>query len=161
MFRHHPDGIIFIGDLAISLTQFLLDEPAYALPDGMIGRDYIPGVKHILSDGVSQHAGPKPWPAGEGYLKRIEVYRARANPPPPVLTAQQQRDAIQAQIDTLERAQLMPRVTREALLGIALQQGNVLGMTEPQLYAANIGYRKLKDFEASIVTLRDQMAVIV
>jgi len=35
-------------------------------------------------------------------------------------------------------------------------QAAAQGYTEPQLYAANIGYRKLKDFEASIVILRDQ-----
>lgn len=56
---------------------------------------------------------------------------------------------------------MMPRITREALLAIAVSQAPALGLTESQLYAANIGYRKLKDFEASIVALRDQMRAIV
>jgi hypothetical protein len=165
MFRHHPDGIIYIGDLALSLADFLLDEPAYALPAGMIARDYVTGVKHTLSDGSSQHAGPLPWSAGAGYLARIEVYRARANPPPPVLTAQQlaqqQRDALQAQIDAAERKEMMPRMTRETLLALAVKEAAITyGLTEPQLYLANIGYRKLKDFEIGIVALRDQMVAI-
>src|SRR3990167_495188 len=71
-----------------------------------------------------------------GTLGAITAYVA------PIKTAAEERAILQAQIDTLERQQLMPRVTREALLGIALQQAAALGMTETQLAAANIGFRK-------------------
>ena len=78
----------------------------------------------------------------------------------PIPTAIEKRAALQQQIDSLERQQLMPRVTREALLGIAVQQYTALGLTEAQAYAANIGYKKLRDFEVSIVALRDQLGAI-
>lgn len=32
MFRHHPDGLIYIGDAQTKLYLFLLDEPEYSLP---------------------------------------------------------------------------------------------------------------------------------
>src|SRR4030067_2187991 len=62
----------------------------------------------------------------------------------PIKTVEEENASIQAQIDMLERQQLMPRVTREALLGIALQQAATLGMTETQLADANTGFRKLR-----------------
>lgn len=75
-------------------------------------------------------------------------------------TAQERRDAIQAQIDALEHINIMGRFAREAFLQLSVKAGAELGYTEPQIYAANIGYRKLKDFDAQIVTLRAQMAAI-
>jgi hypothetical protein len=77
------------------------------------------------------------------------------------LTPTEQRAAIQEQIDTLERQQLLPRVTRESLLGIAVIQATLQSVTEPELYAVNIAYRKTKDFDALIVALRAQMEAIV
>lgn len=81
MFRHHPDGVIYINDNAIPLAMFLLDEPTYALPSGMIGREYVPGVRHILYDGRSQFAGQDPWPYGDMYIARLPVYLARISAP--------------------------------------------------------------------------------
>ena len=78
----------------------------------------------------------------------------------PIPTAEEQKAVIQAQIDSLERQQLMPRITREALLGIILQQSIVPGLTESQLYATDINYRKLKDLDVSIVALRDQLVAV-
>ncbi|MDE2259630.1 MAG: hypothetical protein KGK17_04815 [Betaproteobacteria bacterium] len=75
---------------------------------------------------------------------------------PPQPTVQQRRDAVQAQIDALERTQIMPRITREALLLLAVQTGASMGLTEPEIYAVNIGYHKLKDFDNTIVALRAQ-----
>jgi len=72
----------------------------------------------------------------------------------------QQRANIQNQIESLERQQLMPRITREALLSIILQQSIVPGLTESQLYATDINYRKLKDLDVSIVALRDQLVAV-
>lgn len=90
-----------------------------------------------------------------GTLGAIAAYVAT------VLTSQQQKDAIQGQIDSLEHAQLLPRVTREGLLGAAVALTATQGIDEPTLYAANIAYHKLKDFDAQIVTLRDQMNAII
>jgi hypothetical protein len=78
-------------------------------------------------------------------------------PTPQPLTSQQQRDAIQAQINAIEATQIMPRVTREALLALAVNEATAAGLTEPKLYAANIGYRKTKDADAAIVALRAQL----
>lgn len=78
----------------------------------------------------------------------------------PILTTQQQKEVIQSQIDSLERAQLLPRVTREWLIAAAVATVATTGVTELQLYIANIAYRKLKDFDASIVVLRNQMAAL-
>ena len=72
-----------------------------------------------------------------------------------------ERAAIQTQIDTLEREQLMPRLTREIFLPLMVTTASSQGVDEPTLYAASIGYRKLKDFEAQIVALRDQLVALV
>jgi hypothetical protein len=94
-FRHHPDGIIYIDDFSEPLTEFQIDEPEYSLPEGYIGRDYLPGQYHILRTGDSTVAGPCPWPEGDAYIARKEQYRAayeaRHQPPPP--TAQDIADA--------------------------------------------------------------------
>lgn len=77
------------------------------------------------------------------------------------LTPAEKSALIQEQIDTLERQYMMPRVTREALLGIAVIQAAQQSVTEPELYAVNIAYRKTKDFDDVIVALRAQMDAIV
>lgn len=78
----------------------------------------------------------------------------------PVLTSAQQRAAIQSQIDTLERTQLLPRVTREGLLAAAVALAATQGVTEPTLYAQNVAYHKLKDFDTQIAALRAQLDAI-
>lgn len=60
-------------------------------------------------------------------------------------------------ISALEREQMLPRAVREFLLGVAVKEGAAAGLTEPQLYTANIGYRKMKDFNDSIKTLRGRI----
>ena len=75
-------------------------------------------------------------------------------------TVEQQKANIQNQIESLERQQLMPRISREALLNFALQQGIATGLTEPQIYATDASYRKLKDLDVSIITLRDQLVAV-
>jgi len=79
----------------------------------------------------------------------------------PIPTAAEQRAALQSQIDAQERAQLMPRLTREVFLTQMVAEAAASGLTEPQLYAANIGYHKLKDFNDAITALRDQLNAIV
>lgn len=90
-----------------------------------------------------------------GTLGAIAAYVA------PILSSADQRAAIQSQIDTLERTEIMPRVTREALIALAVQEATTAGITEPQLYAANIGYHKTKDADTAIAALRAQMAAIL
>jgi len=75
MFRHHPDGHIKIGSFECSLSAFLLDEPAYSLPIGMIGREYAPGAYHRVFDSENQFAGQMPWPDGDAYLAKEPVYK--------------------------------------------------------------------------------------
>lgn len=48
------------------------------------------------------------------------------------------------------------RGVREAMLYILVSIAAAQGVTEPQLYAANYGYRKAKDLEAAIAALRAQ-----
>jgi hypothetical protein len=88
----------------------------------------------------------------------IEGASAVIPTPPPTL--QQQRDIIQAQIDALETKAIMPRITRETLLALAVQEAAAAGFTEPQLYAMNVGYKRTKDADIIIAALRDKMAAI-
>jgi len=67
------------------------------------------------------------------------------------------RAAIQSQIDALERKEQYPRLTREVLLAIAVREAAAQGVDEPTLYGANVGYQKLKDFDAQIAALRSQL----
>lgn len=63
---------------------------------------------------------------------------------------------IDAQIAALEQGQLLPRGVREYIMAGMVEKGASLGLTEPQLYAAQVGYRRLKDFDAQIKALRAQ-----
>ena len=69
---------------------------------------------------------------------------------------QQNNSKIDAQIAAAETQQLLPRVVREFLLASAVKEAAALGLTEEQLYAANIGYRKMKDANTAIAALRAQ-----
>ena len=79
MFRHHPDGYIQIGNLLYPLAEFMLDEPNYSIPAGMIGRRYVPGDHHFLFDGTSQYGGDFPWQDGDQYLANEASYTANYN----------------------------------------------------------------------------------
>lgn len=69
---------------------------------------------------------------------------------------QQFNNKIDQQIAAAETQQLLPRVVREFLLASAVKEAAALGLTEEQLYAANIGYRKMKDANTAIQALRAQ-----
>ena len=90
-----------------------------------------------------------------GTLGTIAAYIA------PIPTSAGQKAVIQSQIDAQERAQLMPRLTREVFLTQMVAEAAAQGLTEAQLYAANIRYKKLKDFNDAITALRDQLNAIV
>lgn len=109
MFRHHPDGWLQIGGLVLPLDEFLIEEPGYALPAGMIGRIYDPAAgRHALTDGANQSGGPVPWPEGDGYLANEEAYRTnyetRIAPPP--------RTFAEAAIHARERIKAAGRAAR-------------------------------------------------
>jgi hypothetical protein len=108
----------------------------------------------LRSDGAYIPADPKNCDYQE-YLEWVAL--GNIPTPVPAPTAQQQRDAIQSQIDSLESATHMNRFVREAMLLISVQQAAGLGLTEPQLYAANIGYKKIKDLDTQITLLRSQI----
>ena len=83
---------------------------------------------------------------------------SKIKPPP---TVAQQNAAVQSQIDALEQKEKMNRFVREAMILLSQQQATLSGLTEPQLYIANFGYKKLKDHNTQINTLRIQMEAIV
>lgn len=64
---------------------------------------------------------------------------------------------LQDKIDGLEKACMIPRITREFMLAQSALTAQLAGVSEPELYAANIGYRKLKDLDATITSLRAEM----
>ena len=67
---------------------------------------------------------------------------------------------IQAKITALEVGTQMNRFVREAMILISIQQAAGIGVTEPQLYAANLGYRKVKALDDQITALRLQMEAL-
>ena len=67
---------------------------------------------------------------------------------------------LQSQIDSLERAAMLPRPVREFLILAAQKEAAAIGLTEPQLYAANLAYKRVKDFDNEIVVLRTQMEAL-
>lgn len=67
--------------------------------------------------------------------------------------------AIDAQIDALERQQLLPRITRDMHKMVTLKEATALGITEANLLdelhpAYSPGYRRFYDFDAAIALLR-------
>lgn len=62
-----------------------------------------------------------------------------------------------AQIDQIERETLMNRAVREFMLAQAEQLAASAGYTQEQLYAVNVGYRKVKDIDNQIAALRAQI----
>jgi hypothetical protein len=93
-------------------------------------------------------------PAGSVQITEEEATILLAPPP---LTLLELKAAVQSQIDTLEDQTHMNRFVREAMLLTSVKEAALLGYTEPMLYAANIGYRKVKDLDIAIGLLRAQM----
>lgn len=84
---------------------------------------------------------------GEMTERDLTPDEVAAIPPPPPRN-------VAAEIAELERQHLMPRAQREFMLGMMVQLATQQGVSEPQLYAANPGYRKVKDLDEQIKTLR-------
>jgi hypothetical protein len=65
-----------------------------------------------------------------------------------------QAELAQAQIDTLERQYLMPRITRETLIYQAEERALEMGLTLEYLRNKNKGYAGLKTLDEQIAALR-------
>lgn len=111
-------------------------------------------------------------PANRDYQEYL-AWVALGNAPTPVppTTAQQQRDAIQAQIDALETASLMNRMLREFAIAQMEQAAIAYGAAQVPVipaaqaiayaYATNIAYKKTKDLDTQITSLRTQKDTIL
>ena len=64
--------------------------------------------------------------------------------------------AIDAKISALESAVMLPRVTREFMLATFVSLAAAQNVTEATLYASNVGYKRVKDFDSQIAALRAQ-----
>jgi len=85
-FRHTPDNIIYINNLAMPLSFFLTLNPAYALPAGYTSRNYIQGSYNILSTGSLAVPDAMPYADGDTYITNVAAYTvayaAYLNPTP-------------------------------------------------------------------------------
>lgn len=63
------------------------------------------------------------------------------------------------QITAIESSTMIPRVTREFMIAAMELEGSRMTplMTPEALYAANIGYRRLRDMDEQIVALRAEL----
>lgn len=90
-----------------------------------------------------------PDPANADYAAYL-AWLAEGNTPEPA-DVPDPKEAIKAQIDALERGQLMPRATREFML-LSME-----AQFTPAQLAANPGYRAVKTFDDTIRELRAQL----
>ena len=104
-----------------------------------------------INTAIGHYARPQPGRAEEAIDDADPEFLAAF--PTETQTAQHNA-AIDAQIDALERVQQLPRVVREYLLTDFAAKAAAQGMTEPQLYAASVAYKKVKDFDQQIRALR-------
>jgi hypothetical protein len=78
-------------------------------------------------------------------------------PKGPEMIKQMEVGVLQSKLDALDGGNLMARPTREFMLLSFEEKAITAGDTLGQLYAANIGYRKVKDLDAAITVLRDEL----
>ena len=71
---------------------------------------------------------------------------ANSQPPTPICPSQE--------IERLERETMLPRPVRDVLLALMVKEASAVGIDEPALYAANPGYRRVKDLDTQIAALR-------
>ena len=103
-----------------------------------------------LSDGASIPQDP----ANVDYAKYL-IWCSEGNIPESVdpLPIPDPKEAIKAQIDILERKEMLPRLVREYMLADAEQKARALGI-DPM---TNYGYARLKEFDQLISSLREQL----
>lgn len=115
-------------------------------------------MKYVIMEGgrvVTIFSGPQDPSDKPGYAEIEDAeYEVLINQPP---TPEEARAEIQRQIEEMEDREFLHRGPREALLEYAVKLAGLLGATEPQLYAGNIAYRRIKDFDSQIAALRAQL----
>ena len=74
---------------------------------------------------------------------------ANSQPPTPISPSQE--------IERLERETMLARPARDVLLALMVKEASSLGIDEPTLYAANPGYRRVKDLDTQIAALRAKL----
>ena len=79
----------------------------------------------------------------------------------PVPTAAELKALKLSEIDTLEASQFMTRGEREGWLAMIEAQASTQGVSLETLYLANPFYKKLKDVNYKVATLRAEMFAIV
>ena len=101
-----------------------------------------------LSDGAVIPADPR-----NGDRAAYESWLSAGGEPEP---AESNEPGPADQIAALEAASMLPRVAREFMIaGLELEGArHVPPITPEQLYAANIGYKKLRDLDDQIAALR-------
>lgn len=75
MFQHHPDGYIVIGGVHFPLAFFQMMEPGYTLPEGMIGRTYVPNQVHKVYNQNSEFVQELDWTEGDNYIAKVSDYQ--------------------------------------------------------------------------------------
>jgi hypothetical protein len=101
MFKHHPDGKIYINGFVCTLEEFLTQRPDYLLPDQIKVSTY-DGLSHRLWDNDdNQSGGPVPWEEGDEYLANAEAIEAAilASRESPPLTLEQEKNRKCVEID--------------------------------------------------------------
>lgn len=74
-----------------------------------------------------------------------------------VKTPEQVKSEIQLEIDILEANQYMSRGEREAWILLLISTAAQQNVTQAQLYAANLFYKKVKDQDNAIKLLREKL----
>jgi len=74
-----------------------------------------------------------------------------------VLSADELESQIKAQIEAIERKEIMPRKTREIQIEVMEYFAGVQGLTPEQLYEVNPAYKGMVDINNQIKALRAQL----
>lgn len=112
----------------------------------------------VVRDGASIPADP----ANSDYAAYLD-WLAAGNMPEPA--DPEPTPSAAEQIETLERAAMLPRASREFMLTFmeqkAVEMGQAQGLTPEQslavLRAGNLGYRRVKELDEQIDLLRSQL----
>ena len=76
---------------------------------------------------------------------------------PKVETPEEKESRIKAEIEAIERKEIMPRKTREIQIQVMLFFAQQQGLTHDQLYVVNPAYKGMVDIDNQIKALRAQL----